>query len=57
MKQGGWRTASVYRRYAITTGGDLIDAVGRLDAYLDREEQGGAPASVATWFPQWSHKQ
>ena len=31
MKIGGWKTASVFRRYDITTTEDLADAAARLD--------------------------
>ena len=37
MRIGGWKTASMFRRYAITDDSDVIDGLGKHDAYVARQ--------------------
>jgi hypothetical protein len=37
MKIGGWRTRSVFDRYAIVSQGDIADAMRKLEAGQQRE--------------------
>ncbi len=49
MKIGGWRTRSVFERYAIVSQADIADAIGRLeirDGHSEsREEQPTKPTT------------
>lgn len=38
MRIGGWKTASVFRRYAIVTEPDLVQAADKLESYLREVE-------------------
>jgi integrase len=44
MRIGGWKTASMFRRYAITDDADVIDGLDKLDSYVARQLQ--APRRV-----------
>ena len=45
MQIGGWRTRSVFDRYAIITENDIVDAVRKLEA--DRKQREAVVAEVA----------
>ena len=45
MQIGGWRTRSVFDRYAIVTENDTADAVRKLEA--DRKEREAASVEIA----------
>ena len=45
MQIGGWRTRSVFDRYAIITENDIVDAVRKLEA--DRKQREALVAEVA----------
>jgi hypothetical protein len=46
MKLTGHKTESVYRRYAIVAGADLVEGVKKLAALHTRESAGGHPVVV-----------
>lgn len=46
MEIGGWRTRSVFDRYAIITENDIADAVRRLDADRKHREAAAAETSI-----------
>jgi integrase len=51
MKIGGWRTRSVFERYAIVSQGDIKDAMAKLEMQkmtLDKEQPKSAPKTVQT---------
>jgi len=45
MPIGGWRTRSVFDRYAIITENDIVDAVRKLEA--DRKQRGAVALEIA----------
>ncbi len=45
MQIGGWRTRSVFDRYAIITENDIVDAVRKLEA--DRKQREAVAVEIA----------
>lgn len=39
MKMSGWKTDSVFRRYAIVATDDMVDAIEKQQAYVARERE------------------
>lgn len=53
MKIGGWRTRSVFERYAIVSQADIAEAIGRLEirdghSHGHSAKEGEQPASETT---------